>query len=66
MFKDPISKEFRASSTTELQSHRKQTIILPPPKKNAMGRARNSEPWAVAQLRTNHWLSGVYLKCIKK
>jgi hypothetical protein len=42
-FKDRISKEFIASSTNELQSHRKQTIIPPPPKKNAMDRARNSE-----------------------
>jgi hypothetical protein len=65
-FKNRNSKEFTASSTTELQNHGKQNIIPPPPKKSPMDRARNSEARAVPPLRTNHWLSGVYLKRIKK
>jgi hypothetical protein len=49
-FKDRISKEFTASSTTELQNHGKWTIIPPPPKESAMDPTRNSEAMAVAQL----------------
>jgi hypothetical protein len=36
------------------------------PKKGAMDKAGNREARIFSQLRTNHWLSGVYLKRIGK
>jgi hypothetical protein len=44
----------------------KHTIIPPPPKMSAMDQARNREARISSQLRTNHWLSGVYLMRIGK
>jgi hypothetical protein len=38
----------------------------PPPKKSCLDRARNSLARTVAQIRTGHWRSAVYLKRIRK
>jgi hypothetical protein len=57
---------YTATANIELRATGKHTITPPPPKKSALDKGPNSEARAVAQLRTNHWLSGVYLKRIKK
>jgi hypothetical protein len=41
-------------------------IPPPPPKKFMLDRARNSVARVVAQIRTGHWRSAVYLKRIRK
>jgi hypothetical protein len=63
---DQLRDEAASNKQQGLQSHGKLTILPPPPKERAMNNARNSEEREVGQLRTNHWLSGVYLKRIKK
>jgi hypothetical protein len=40
--------------------------IPPPPKKSCLDKARNSLARTVAQIRSGHWRSAVYLKRIKK
>jgi ribonuclease HI len=61
-----VSDQYTATANIELRETGKHTITPPPPKKSALDKGPNSEARAVAQLRTNHWLSGVYLKRIKK
>jgi hypothetical protein len=61
-----VSDQYTATANIELRETGKPTITPPPPKKSALDKGPNSEARAVAQLRTNHWLSGVYLKRIKK
>jgi hypothetical protein len=57
---------YSEAATLELRDRGKHTIIPPPPKKSAMDKARNREARISSQLRTNHWLSGVYPKRIGK
>jgi hypothetical protein len=57
-----VSDQYTATANIELREKGKHTITPPPPKKSALDKGPNSEARAVAQLRTNHWLSGVYLK----
>jgi ribonuclease HI len=64
--REKISNSCTTAANIELQSRGKLTIILPPPKKSALDKARNREARIASQLRTNHWLSGVYLKRIGK
>jgi ribonuclease HI len=61
-----VSDQYTATANIELRETGKHTITPPPPKKSALDKGPNSEARAVAQLRTNHWVSGVYLKRIKK
>jgi hypothetical protein len=61
-----VSESYSEAATLELRDRGKHTIIPPPPKKRAMDKARNREARISSQLRTNHWLSGVYLKRICK
>jgi ribonuclease HI len=61
-----VSDQYTATANIELRATGKHTITPPPPKKSALDKGPNSEARAVAQLRTNHWVSGVYLKRIKK
>jgi hypothetical protein len=61
-----VSESYSEAATLELRDRGKHTIIPPPPKKSAMDKARNREARISSQLRTNHWLSGVYLKRIGK
>jgi hypothetical protein len=58
--------QYSATANIALREAGKLTSTPPPPKKSALDKGPNSEARAVAQLRTNHWLSGVYLKRIKK
>jgi hypothetical protein len=55
-----VSEKYTAAASIELSEKGKHTITPPPPKKSALDKGPNSEARAVAQLRTNHWLSGVY------
>jgi hypothetical protein len=64
--KKTVTEQYTAAANIELREKGKHTITPPPPKKSALDKEPNSEARAVAQLRTNHWLSGVYLKRIKK
>jgi hypothetical protein len=61
-----VSESYSEAATLEPREGGKQIIIPPPPKKSAMDKARNREGRIPSQLRTNHWLSGVYLKRIGK
>jgi hypothetical protein len=61
-----VSDQYTATANIELREKGKHTITPPPPKRSALDKGPNSEARAGAQLRTNHWLSGVYLKRIKK
>jgi hypothetical protein len=61
-----VSESYSEAATLELRDRGKHTIIPPPPKNSAMDKARNREARISSQLRTNHWLSGVYLKRIGK
>jgi hypothetical protein len=62
-----VSEQYTATANIELREKGKHTITPPPPpKQSALDKGPNSEARAVAQLRTNHWLSGVYLKRIMK
>jgi ribonuclease HI len=61
-----VSESYSEAATLELRDRGKHTIIPPPPKKSAMDKARNREARISSQLRTNHWLSGVYLMRISK
>jgi hypothetical protein len=61
-----VSEQYTAVANIEFRAKGKFTITPPPPKKSALEKGPNSEARAIAQLRTNHWLSGVYLKRIKK
>jgi ribonuclease HI len=61
-----VSQSYSEAAILELRDCGKHTIIPPPPKKSAMDKARDSEARISSQLRTNHWLSGVYLKRIGK
>jgi hypothetical protein len=61
-----VSESYSEAATLELRDRGKHTIIPPPPKKSAMDKARNREARISSQLRTNHWLSGVYLMRIGK
>jgi hypothetical protein len=61
-----VSDQYTATANIELRETGKHTITPPPPKKSALDKGPNSEARAVDQLRTNYWLSGVYLKQIKK
>jgi hypothetical protein len=61
-----LSEQYTAAANIELREKGKHKITPPPPKKSDLDKGPNSETRAVAQLRTNHWLSGVYLKRIKK
>jgi hypothetical protein len=56
-----VSESYSEAATLELRDRGKHTIIPPPPKKSAMDKARNREARISSQLRTNHWVSGVYL-----
>jgi hypothetical protein len=56
-----VSESYSEAATLELRDRGKHTIIPPPPKKSAMDTARNREARISSQLRTNYWLSGVYL-----
>jgi ribonuclease HI len=60
--REKISNSYTTVANIELQSRGKLTIMPPPPKKSALDKARNREARIASQLRTNHWLSGVYLK----
>jgi ribonuclease HI len=57
-----VSESYSEAATLELRDQGKDTIIPPPPKKSAIDKARNREARISCQLRTNHWLCGVYLK----
>jgi ribonuclease HI len=61
-----VSESYSEAATHELRDRGKHTIIPPPPKKSAMDKARNREARISSQLRTNHWLSGVYIMRIGK
>jgi hypothetical protein len=61
-----VSQSYSEAATLELRDRGKQAIIQPPPKTSAMDKARYREAGISSQLRTNHWLSGVYLKRIGK
>jgi hypothetical protein len=61
-----VSQSYSEAAILELRDCGKHTIIPPPPKKCAMDKARHKEARISSQLRTNHWLSGVYLKRIGK
>jgi hypothetical protein len=61
-----VSEHEIAAANIELRKKGKFTITPPPPKKSALDKGPNSEAIAVTQLRTNYWLSGAYLKRIKK
>jgi hypothetical protein len=56
-----VSESYLEAATLEIRDRGKHTIIPPPPKKSAIDKVRNREPRISSQLRTNHWLSGVYL-----
>jgi hypothetical protein len=60
------SESYSDAATLQLRDRGKHTIIPPPPKKSAMDTARNREARISSQLRTNHWLFGVYLMRIGK
>jgi ribonuclease HI len=61
-----VSYSYSEAATLELRDRGRHTIIPPPPKKSAMDKARNRGARISSQLRTNHWLSGAYLKRISK
>jgi hypothetical protein len=61
-----VSEQYTAAANIELREKGPHTITLPPLKKSALDKGPNSESRAVAQPRSTHWLSGVYLKRIKK
>jgi hypothetical protein len=61
-----VSESYSEAATLELRDRGRHTIIPPPPKKSAIDKARNREARISSQLRTNHWLSGVYLMRIGK
>jgi ribonuclease HI len=61
-----ISELYSEAATLELGDRGKHTSIPPPPKESTMDQARNREARISSQLRTNHWLSGVYLMRIGK
>jgi hypothetical protein len=46
--------------------HGKDSVTPPPPKKSCLGGAKNGLARAVAQIRSGHWRSAVYLKRIRK
>jgi hypothetical protein len=64
--REKISNSYTMTANIELQSRGNLTIIPLPPKKSALDKARNREAGIASQLRTNHGLSGVYLKRIGK
>jgi hypothetical protein len=61
-----VSESYSEAATLELGDRGMHTIIPPPPKQSALDKARNREARISSQLRTNHWLSGVYLMRIGK
>jgi hypothetical protein len=64
--REKVSNSYTIAANLELQSRGKLTITPPPPKKSALDKALNGEARIASQLRTNHWLFGVYLKQIEK
>jgi hypothetical protein len=64
--REKISNTYTTAANIDLQSRGKLTIIALPAKKSAVDKARNREARFASQLRTNHLLSGVYLKRIGK
>jgi hypothetical protein len=56
-----VSEQHTAAANIELREKGKHTIAPPPPKKSVLDKRQNWEARLAAQLRTNHWLSGVYL-----
>jgi hypothetical protein len=63
---EPVSEQYTAAANVELREKGKHTLTPPPPKKSALDKAPNREARLTSQLRTKHWLSGVYLKRILK
>jgi hypothetical protein len=61
-----VSEQYTAAANIELREKGKHAITPPPPEKSALDKGPHSEARAVGQLRTNHWISVVYLKRIKK
>jgi ribonuclease HI len=64
-----ISEKFRAKKEEWHKSpghHGTEEIPPPPPKKSCLGGMRNALACTVAQIRTGHWRSAVYLKRIRK
>jgi hypothetical protein len=62
LMRQTVSDQYTATDNIELRVTVKHTITPPPRKTIALGKRPNIDARAVAQLRTNHWLSGVYLK----
>jgi hypothetical protein len=62
----PKSEQYTAAADIEVIEKGKHTITPPPPKKSGLDKGPNWEARLGSQLRTNHWLSGVYLKLIRK
>jgi hypothetical protein len=67
---DPIYHSLPFMESLSISSHtlsfKREYIISYTPKKSAMDKARNREARISSWLRTNHWLSGIYLKQIGK
>jgi hypothetical protein len=61
-----MTEQYTAAAKIELGEKGTQTITPPPPKKIALDKGPNLEAILPSQARTNHWLSGVYLKRIRK